>query len=118
MTPVRILLGALPAVVRNALEGVLTVQVDMEVIGATSEPVETLMAAGQARADVVVLGLQDSGLPGLASLLLDEYPHLKVVAVAAGTDHALLYELHPRLVRIPGSSPEELVDAIRVAVGS
>jgi DNA-binding NarL/FixJ family response regulator len=118
LAPIRILLGALPAPLQGALEPILATQADMEVVGAVTVPVEVLLAAGQTAAHVVLLGLEGRELPGIASHLLDEYPSIKVLAVAADGRRALLYELQPRLVAIGEASPATLVEAIRMAVQS
>jgi DNA-binding NarL/FixJ family response regulator len=116
--PIRILLGPLPPRVRDALERSLSAHADMEVVGAVTTPIEVLLAVGRTSTDVVLLGLEDGDLPGIASHLLDEYPAVRVLAVSSDLRQALLYELRPHLVHLGEVSPDGLAEAIRTAVRS
>jgi DNA-binding NarL/FixJ family response regulator len=102
--------------VRAALEGVFTEQADMRVVGDVSEPAEVLLAVGRTGADVVILGMQDTELPGIASHLLDQYPHLKILAVSSERRQVFLYELRPQLVSIGEMDAHGLLHAIRTAM--
>lgn len=113
MRPVRVLFGVLPAPLRTALSEVIHSQADIEVVGVASQPTSLLLAAGRLRADIVVLAMVDSGLPGIASHLLDQYPQIRVVAVAADGRQALVTLMRPQVEHIAVSSPADLVGAIR-----
>lgn len=118
MPTVRILLGALPTSLQSAVAEVIRSHHDLEVVGAVPQPSELLLAAGLLRADVVVVGAAGDGLPGVATHLLDQYPHIKVVAVAPEGRQILVCALRPHITRLPVSpeySVEVLVDAIRSA---
>ena len=118
MPPTRILLAELSPALRQVLVPVLNNQVDMELVGEVSSALEILLAAGETRADVVVLGMPGIELPGIAGQLLDEYQHLKVLAVNLDRQRALLYELRPQLLLVGEVTPDGLLDAIRTAVQS
>jgi DNA-binding NarL/FixJ family response regulator len=115
--PIRILLAQLDRLTRDILERLLD-QPDTLVVGHVEDGVEVLLVTGRTQADVVILGAQEAGLPGLASHLLAEYPHLKILAVAPDARRALLYELRPHVVPIGEVSPERLLQVIRAAVRS
>lgn len=115
MRKVRILLVSMPALLRDILVQTLEVQLDMEVVGDLGGGIELLVDAGHTRADVVVLGLEQMDLPGIATNLLAEYPHLSVLAVTTDGRAASLFELRPRKTSIGDVSPQGLVDAIRAA---
>ncbi len=101
---------------RDVFKQVMSDQPDMEVVGELTDPMALLLAARQTQAEVVIVGLENSELPGICSHLLSEYPHIKVLGVTADGRRAFLYELRPRKVPIGEVSPLGLLDAIRTAV--
>lgn len=113
MSSTRILLAELSPALRQALVPVLANQVDVELVGDVSGAIEILLAVGETRADVVVLGMPGIELPGIAGQLLDEYPQLKVLAVNLNRQRALLDELRPQLLLIGEVTSEGLLEAIR-----
>jgi DNA-binding NarL/FixJ family response regulator len=115
---IRVLLNGLPVAVADALERILRRQSDMEVIGHVDDPIEVLLTATTARADVAILELHDDELPGIASHLLSERPQLRILAVSPDGRRAFLCELRPQVVPLGELSPEGLADAIRTAVHS
>ena len=113
---IRILLTGLTIAVADALEHILNSQGDMEVIGHLDDPLEILLAATLEGADVVILGLDQEELPGIASHLLSERPGLRILAVSPDGRRAFLFELRPQVVPLGELSPEGLVDAIRTVM--
>jgi hypothetical protein len=87
----------------------------MAVVGVAHKPTELLLAAGARQADVLVVGMVGRELPGVASHLLDQYPHVTVLAIAPDGRQALMHTLRPHTERIHVSSMAELVRAIQVA---
>ena len=118
MERIRVLLGEIPRDLGDNFKRAVTDQPDMELVGEVRNGVELLLTAGHTHADVVILGLQDSELPGICSHLLDEFPQIKVLAVSAGGQQAFLYEFRPRMVSLHEVSPESLLAAIRAAVSN
>jgi DNA-binding NarL/FixJ family response regulator len=116
LAPILILLLKLPSTVRDALKEVLADQADMQVVNELSDPMEVLLAVGQTGADVVILGMEDGKLPGIASHLLDQYPHIKILAISTDGRHLFLYELRPELAPIGEMEPHRLIHAIRAAL--
>ena len=108
----------LPPMVRAALKEVVADQADMRVVGEVSDPVAVLLAVGRTQADVVVLGMQDTELPGIASHLLDQYPHLKILAISSERRQAFRYELRPQLVSIGEMDAHDLLHTIRTVMRS
>jgi DNA-binding NarL/FixJ family response regulator len=113
-----VLLAQLPPVVREILEGVFADQADMRVVGAVNGPVELLVAAGQNEADIVILEMDDTELPGVASHLLDQYPRLKILTVTADGRRMFLYQFRPQLVSLGEMEPHRLLQIIRTIVES
>jgi DNA-binding NarL/FixJ family response regulator len=114
---VRVLLGALPTWFHSALTESVRSRADLEVVGVAIQPTELLLDAGARQADVVLVAMADGGVPGIASHLLDQYPHIKVLAVAFDGQEVLLYSLRPQIVRVPTPSLEELITTIRTLAG-
>jgi DNA-binding NarL/FixJ family response regulator len=111
---IRVLLANLPSMLAGVVEQVLD-QADLEVVGVVSDHVEVLLTTGRTRADVVVLGIDEATLPGPSKRLLEEHPHVKVLAVTPDGRRAFLYELRPHLVPLGEASPDRLLEAIRTA---
>jgi DNA-binding NarL/FixJ family response regulator len=115
--PIRVLLARLPAILSDVFQEILN-QPDVKVVGITDDPVQTLLDTGRTRPDVVVLGISPADLPGLAAQLVDEYPHINVLAVTPDARSAFLYSLRPELVALGTASPERLLAAIRATDGA
>jgi len=110
---VRVLVGVLPEGIRDAVHAVITGDSDIDMVGFAATPSRLLRAAGTLRADVVVIATVDGGLPGVATHLVDQYPDIRVVAIAPEGRTALTYALRPRIDSFSGSSVAELAEAIR-----
>lgn len=115
MRSVRVLVGALPEGLRQVVDEVVVREPDIDVVGVAGSPSGLLRAAGTLRADVVVVAAVDGALPGVATHLLDQFPDIRVVAVAPEARAALMYAMRPRLDEFYGSSPAELANTIRAA---
>ena len=113
MHPVRVLFGALPETVYAAFVEAISSQQDMAVVGVVSRPTSLLVEAGRLAADIVVVATVDQALPGVASHLLDQYPHITVVAVTADVRQAQVCVLRPYVEHIAVASPADLVRAMR-----
>ncbi len=115
MHAVRVLFGALPADLYDAVSEAVAGEPGLEVVGVAAKPSALLRAAGTLRVDVVVVAAAGDEVPGVATHLLDQYPGIRVVAVAPHGGTALVYALRPRVDRCTGSSPPDLVRAVRRA---
>jgi DNA-binding NarL/FixJ family response regulator len=108
---IRVLL-AVRAPLREAMREVIAAAGDCEVVGTADAPLDILLTVGASRADVVVVGAGDNGEPpGVVSHLLDEYPDVRVLCVAA--DRATVHLLRPVHVQVADISPRGLLNAIR-----
>jgi DNA-binding NarL/FixJ family response regulator len=113
---IRVVLAEMPRLLHDVLARALMDQPDMVLVGDLGTSVELLLAAGETQADAVILGLNDTEFPGVASHLLGEYPHLKFVGVSADGRNAYLCELRPWKAELMDVSPQGLLGAIRMAV--
>ncbi len=116
MEPIRVLLADMPPTLREKFKQVIANQPDMQAVGDVATSFELLLATGKTQADVVIVGLQESSLPGICSHLLNEFPHVKILGVNADTGTAFLYEVCARMVPVSEASTEGLISAVREAV--
>jgi DNA-binding NarL/FixJ family response regulator len=110
----RILVVGMPRLVREMIERTIKAQPDMEVL-VDARAVEDIGADGASAPDFVVCGLDFPWLPDQYRTLLEEQPHAKVLGIDAAGGHAYLYELRPQRVAIGEVSPDDIVEAIRLA---
>jgi DNA-binding NarL/FixJ family response regulator len=104
-------LAGLPGILLDVVRQVLD-QPDLEVVVAIDDATEMLQTIGHSNADVVVLGVEGE-LPAVASQILDQYPHVNVLAVTPDARRAYLYKLEPQLTALGELSPDRLLTAIR-----
>lgn len=114
MGTLRILVVGMPRLVRDMIERTIKAQPDMEVI-VDEHGVDGLGGDGGSAPDFVVCGLDFPWLPDEFRTLLEEQPRAKVLGIDAAGGHAYLYELRPQRVAIGEVSPEDIVEAIRLA---
>jgi len=112
MRPVRVLFGTLPAPLHAALSEAISSQTDIEMVGVAIRPTSLLVEAGVLGADIVVVALSGAAPPGVTSHLLDQYPHIRVVAVAPDGRQALVSGMRPYVEHITDASPAGLVHAM------
>ena len=120
LSPIRILLAAMPRMLRDIVERVIRSQPDMLVVGVmgvvgTSDALNSEVQ--RLKPNVVVLGLEADTAWNACDSLLYENPHTRLLAVTDDGRGATLCELRPHRVRIGNVSPEGLVSAIRHAAG-
>jgi DNA-binding NarL/FixJ family response regulator len=113
---IRILLAAVPHGFRDAIQDLVNGLDDTEVVGDVDGNLGLLAAVGETQANVVIIGSQNGEWPGICSHLFAEFPHLKVVVLAADCGQVSLYELRPRPISMRPVSIPALVEMIRVAV--
>jgi len=82
MPNVKILLGDIGTAWGQAVRELVGENDQLQIVGQTQEPVDMLLQAKRANADVVILSQAlHGGEPGICSHLLLEYPNLVVVLV-------------------------------------
>lgn len=114
--PVRVLVVDADRRVRQGLAGLIRVSDGLSLAGAVGDAMSAMRTLEGAGADVVLI---DPRLPeaevGLALLgeIRARWPHLRVVALALVDHLATLWDEPERLVVVPATSPELLVEALR-----
>ena len=82
-------------------------------------PLELLLAVGEARPDVVILGLTETGEEsGICSNLLSEYPRLLVLALSQQRDQVFLYQQSILKQALKETSDNCILNAIRTGEAS
>ncbi len=116
MPRLRILLACPLMTEANLWKTVLSQDPDIEIIGEATDSVDALMKVGGTQAAIVVIDLPSSGKdPGLYSHLLEEYPQVKVIAVAQDGSRAIKYERGILRREIPETlmgRPKDLFDSL------
>lgn len=98
------------------MERAISTQPDMMLVGVVDNGLELLLAVRETRADAVLLGLSDSETPGICGHLLSEYPHLKILTISRDCQQAALFAMKPEKTPIQATSPEAILNALRLAV--
>ncbi|MBI4612385.1 MAG: response regulator transcription factor [Planctomycetes bacterium] len=118
--PIRILVADDHAVFRNGLTALLAKESDLEIVGEAATAGDTIRAAMETEADVLVL---DIGMPGqsgvaAAAAISKRRPKLAIVILTMHEDEDYLQEMLKIGVRgyvLKKSSGEDLLQAIRTA---
>jgi hypothetical protein len=112
---IRILLGAMPPVIRDIVAEQVGRQHDMRIVGDVTAEGSLRSLVRRFEASVVILAVATSDVPAEVQDLVGERCGTKVLAVEADGRHAWLYELRPHQVRIGEVSPQTLIETIRAA---
>jgi DNA-binding NarL/FixJ family response regulator len=109
----RVLIVDLPRVMRGIIRDLLSAEQGIDLVGETSDDVDLAELVHATRADVIVMGLNDTGLPAAGERLLAQHPRVRLLGVVADGRDAVLYELRPHRQSLGEVSPEALVSAVR-----
>lgn len=116
MKCIRMLLSGIAPLQNAAVKQAILDQDDMEIVDEVGEGMELLIATARARPDVIVLGFRGSEPPGICSHLLNEYPHIKVLGLAADGYKGFLCDLQLRIVSLGEQPYKQLLAMVRAAV--
>ena len=113
MTQARILVGDMPRMMRDIVDGAVESQQDMELVGHCADT-ELEVAVQRYEANVVILNESATRAGDLHARLLCAHPRLKVVVMTGDGGAATLFELRHFYLADP--SPVALIGAIRTAL--
>jgi hypothetical protein len=113
LKPIRILIDAMPRLLRDIVEGAVNLERDMQLIEAPGDG-DLAAAVRQSAADVVIVADEKEAHESSHEALLLCNPHVKVLVVTGGGRGGHLLEF--RRMPVTHMSPRGLVDAIRAAV--
>jgi hypothetical protein len=111
--PIRVVLAGLPQPLQDELERDLAWDIDLAVI-CVGDHLEVLLAVGETRADAVILWMPEDDIPGIATHLVEEYPHLTILAIRIDAQGIRVYELARQLVQI-GKVPRDALPEVLTA---
>ena len=116
LDPIRILITAMPRMLQEIIESVVSSQPDMTLTGPVRRMKSVAAAGRRVRADVVILGESQEHIGGTPWQMLNENPRLKIVTISPDGHRATRYEMRPHQVDLDDVSPEGLIHAIRAAM--
>jgi DNA-binding NarL/FixJ family response regulator len=118
MRKMKVLLAIQPRMLLEIIRHTLEHQPDMEVVRELSGPGGLLFAIRATKAEVVITTPATADRePELSRSLLAVWPHLKIIALSATEDTALLYVAGLPTQRIDDMGAESLLRAIRAFMG-
>ena len=84
MKTTKVLVANRPRLLRELLLNTISEAVDMEVVGEVFQESDLASAVGRTHPDCVIVALENANeLPERCTLLLREFPNLKVIAISA-----------------------------------
>ncbi|WP_187977222.1 response regulator transcription factor [Mycetocola sp. JXN-3] len=120
MSPIRILLVDDQALLRAGFRIILGTQPDMEVVGEAANGLEAIAAAAELKPDVICMDIQMPGMDGLAATEKLRETSAAILVLTTFNEDAYLFaalEAGAAGFLLKNSSPEELIDAVRVVHG-
>ena len=115
MEKVRVLVANRPRLMREVMRTALSRHVDMEVVAEIEDEIEILPALERTHAECLIIAQEEFGRrPAICDIVFDKFPHMKILAVAPGSDDSVLYWIFMeiRLSRIE-TSEEGVINALR-----
>ena len=100
---------------REAVRTALSRHADMEIVGELEDELEILPAIERTQAHCVVIAQEELGRrPAICDSVFDKHPHMKILAVAPGSEDSVFYWVFReiRLSRIE-TSEEGVIHALR-----
>jgi CheY-like chemotaxis protein len=121
--PVRILIAEDHRMMRDALASLLEKEPGFEVVGLAEDGLEAVHLAREAKPDVVLMDINMPKMDGIEATrqITRELPEIKVIGLSIQTEPQIASRMLAAGAAsfVPkSSSPEELTEAIRTAVGS
>jgi chemotaxis response regulator CheB len=86
---------------------------DLQVVGTSQHPVETLLAVRRTQADVVVTVTETDEVPPVCGHLFNEFPALAVIAISADATRATLYRQQVCQTPMPLHASQQLLTSMR-----
>ena len=115
MQRIKVLVANRPRLMRELVLEAISAHPEIEVMGEIQDDSKIAEVVDQLHPDCVVIGLdQSDSRPGICDLLLDRYPHLKILALAAERNSSICYwaTVNIRSNRVE-TSEQGILDALR-----
>jgi hypothetical protein len=91
---------------------------DIALVGDFPADAPLVQVADDLKANVVIFGTADEGLPSRYLELMSSMPRTRVITLERNGRAAFLYELRPYAVPLGEASPSTLLDAVRGAAAT
>ncbi len=92
MSPIRVLVANRPRLIRELVMATISDQPDIEIVGEVDKDSEITSAVEQSRPDFLIVSLDKSKrLPTFCEAILQEHPHIKVIAISADRNSTVFY---------------------------
>ena len=115
MRKITVLVANQPRLMRELVMATLLDQPDLEIVGVLEDEASIVGTVEQSRPDFLIVSLGGSGeRPHLCDVLLDQFPHMRVLALAPGSNNTAIYwaNIDIRSTRIENSE-ESILSALR-----
>ncbi len=115
LTRKRVLVANRPRLMRDLIACTIADHEDVEIVGQIEDVAELPDLVEETRPDCVIISLEKPGKrPHICDAILEQYPHIKILAVASESDTGFLYwtstEIHSSCIE---SSEEGVLNALR-----
>jgi DNA-binding NarL/FixJ family response regulator len=98
---------------REIIRETISSATDIALVGEFPANAPLVQVAEDRKADVVIFGTADEGLPSRYLELMSSMPRTRVITLERNGRAAFLYELRPYAVPLGEASPSTLLDAVR-----
>ena len=115
MKRIRVLLGDMPRLLRELIDGAIGETADIAVVGTVGAREKLATSIEQTKADVLIIGVPDDADSVQLESLLYERPRLRLVTIGDAGRSTALHELRPITIPLGDVAPEALLDAIRAS---
>ncbi len=115
MQKIRVLIANRPRLMRELVLATISDQPDIEIVGVLEDEASILGTVEQSPPDVLIVALDRSeDRPHICDVLLDRFPHMRILALAAERNSTMFYwaSLDIRSNRIENSE-ESILSALR-----
>lgn len=115
MEKIKVLVANRPRLMRELVMATISDQPDIEVVGVLEEEELILQTIEQSQPEFLIIALdQSDSRPPICDFLLDRFPHMRILALAAERDSSIFYwaSLDIRANRIENSE-DGILSALR-----
>jgi DNA-binding NarL/FixJ family response regulator len=112
---IRVLLGEMPQLLRELIDGAIGETADIAVVGTVGVREKLAASLEQTNADVLIIGVPDDADGVRLQSLLYDRPRLRLVTIGDAGRSTALHELRPITIPLGDVAPAALLDAIRAS---
>jgi DNA-binding NarL/FixJ family response regulator len=113
VSEIRLLFASLPTMLSEILRTAANGDPDLKIVEEMPTLEGIAEAAGRTRPDVLVVGVEDGGLPRECARAMYERPRASTLAVSPDGQIASAYRLRPYGIAMENASSGEIIAAIR-----